>query len=198
MSEFELPEVPSNVPRFGNAFSRWFGRSILRILGWRVTGEIPNEKQVVLAGAPHTSNWDFIIAMSTMLAMGVKLSYLMKKEAFIWPFKGLFMSWGGIPLDRSATTDTVAQITEWFEVHDKVWVAITPEGTRSRVDRWKTGFLRIAESADVPILVVTWDYSSKRLVFDQCFRGSGDHGADAEMLREYLNCKYTARHPEKQ
>ncbi len=194
-SSFILPE---KVPSTGNALTRWLGRTILRSIGWQVKGELPNHAQVVICGAPHTSNWDFIIAMGVSLAMGIKFSYLMKKEAFIWPFRGLFMAMGGIPLDRGSSVDTVQQIAQWYRDHDQVWLAITPEGTRSKVERWKTGFLRIAHQAQVPVFLVGWHYPEKALYLDKLWRTTGDHVKDAEEIRAYLTSRYQGAHPEKQ
>ncbi|MFL0811607.1 MAG: lysophospholipid acyltransferase family protein [Agarilytica sp.] len=193
-----IPQLPNNVPRYGNAFTRWLGRYLLGISGWKISGELPNLPQLVVCGAPHTSNWDFMVAMFTELALGIKFSYFMKEEAFIWPFKGLFMALGGIPLDRSASQDTVGQISQWFETHEKVWIAITPDGTRSKVDKWKTGFLRIAHQAQVPVLLVAWHYPEKTLHLDTLWQPTGDHAADAEHIREYINARYQGKIPENQ
>lgn len=189
----QLRDNAPNVPRAGNVFTRWLGRSILKVLGWRIVGELPNVKHVVVAAAPHTSNWDFIFAMSSIMAVGVKLSYLMKKEAFFWPFKSLFMSLGGIPIDRDASKDRVGQITQWYEKNEKVWVAITPEGTRSKVDTWKTGFLRIAEQAHVPVFLIGFDYQKKHVVLDRIWPTTGNNVNDAELIRRYMTSHYHGR-----
>ncbi len=191
-------EVGENVPAGGNRVSRAIGRAGLRLIGWRVAGELPNVKQLVICGAPHTSNWDFVVAMLVELALGIKFSYLMKKEAFIWPFKSLFMALGGIPLNRGGASDVVKQIAGWYATHDKVWLAITPEGTRAKVDKWKTGFLRIAREADVPVMLAAFHYPEKTLYLDKVWYASGDHVADAEAIREYTIGKFQGAFPEKQ
>ena len=83
--------IPAEVPRIGNSVTRATGKLLLRLLGWRIEGDLPAVPKAVFAVAPHTSNWDFIIAMGTVLALGIKVSYLMKKEAFFWPFKILYI-----------------------------------------------------------------------------------------------------------
>ncbi len=191
-------EIPDNMPRRGNFVTRAIGRTILRFIGWRVTGELPNIKKLVICGAPHTSNWDFISAMGVSLAIGIRFSYLMKKEAFFWPFKGLFMRLGGIPIDRKAAEDTVEQISSWYHQHNSVWLAITPEGTRKKVEKWKTGFLRIAHAADVPVLIVCWHYPEKTMVIDRLWEPSGDHVKDAEDIRAYINQHYQGANPKYQ
>lgn len=192
------PSIPNEVPRMGNAVTRWIGCLCMKLLGWKVRGVFPKEKKMVLAAVPHTSNWDFILAMVAMLGGGVRLSFLMKKEAFFWPFKSLFIKMGGIPTDRSASEDIVQQITRWYDTHDNVWVGITPEGTRSSVKKLKTGFLRIAEKANVPVLLLSWDYPTKTIMLDKIWPTSGDYEQDAEDIKRYLVSKYTGRNSGKQ
>lgn len=170
----------------------------MRLLGWTFKGELPNHPQLVICAAPHTSNWDFIIAMVAALALGVKFSFLMKKEAFVWPFKNLFMAMGGIPLDRGSSANTVDQIAEWYRTHEQVWLAITPEGTRAKVGRWKTGFLRIAHESEVPVLLVAWHYPEKAIYLDKLWYTTGDHGKDAEDIRAYMNARFVGAVPENQ
>lgn len=184
--------------RYALGLVKFIGRALLKLAGWKVVGQFPKEKKLIIAAAPHTSNWDFILAMFAVMALGIKISYLMKKEAFFWPFKNMFMALGGIPLDRSAAEDTVEQIASWYNAHDKVWVVITPEGTRSKVDKWKTGFLRVAEKANVPVMLVAWDYPSKTMHLDKIWQTTGDYYRDIDQMREYINSRYTAKHPDKQ
>ena len=193
-----VPKMPLEAPQYSSKCLRWLGRNLLKSVGWRINGEVPVVPKAVFAAAPHTSNWDFIVGMFVIMALGVKVSYLMKKEAFFWPFKSLFMLLGGIPIDRSAAQDTVEQICTWYEKEEKLWVVITPEGTRARVERWKTGFLRVAHAAQVPVILVAWDYPSKSLNLEKLWHTTGDHDADAEAIREFLLTKYTGKFPEKQ
>ncbi|BFM10445.1 lysophospholipid acyltransferase family protein [Simiduia litorea] len=193
-----VPFLPEKAPRLGNSFSRWLGRSLLRLLGWRLEGELPNEKKLMVALAPHTSNWDFVVAMPIIMALGIKVSYLMKKEAFIWPFSILFRWWGGIPLDRGASGEVVNQVAQWYADHDAVWVAITPEGTRKKVGQYKTGFVRIAHAAGVPIVTIAWDFPSKSMVVDRIWTTTGNHEADAALIREHINSHYRGAAPQLQ
>lgn len=196
--EIIVSHLPPNAPRAGGKIRRWLGRSLLRLMGWRVEGYFPDEPRLVIAAAPHTSNWDFVLAMLVVMSLNVRLSYLMKKEAFIWPVKKLFMQLGGIPVNRGAANDMVDQITCWYKAHDKVWVVITPEGTRSKVGKWKTGFLRIAEGANVPVCLVAWDYPSRRMYIGPCWKTTGRHEEDAEAIRQFYSSHFVGRHPEKQ
>lgn len=193
-----VPFLPENAPRLGNVFSRWLGRSLLRLLGWRLEGELPNKEKVLVALAPHTSNWDFVVAMPVIMALGIKVSFLMKKEAFIWPFSIVFRWWGGIPLDRGASGDVVNQVAQWYADHDAVWVAITPEGTRKKVEQYKTGFVRIAHAAGVPIVTIAWDFPSKSMVVDRIWTTTGNHEADAKLIRDHINRHYRGAQPQLQ
>jgi len=187
-----VPSSPSNMPVMGNACSRFIGRVLLRAMGWKLTGKFPNEPKLMIALAPHTSNWDFVVAMPVIMAVGVKVSFLMKKEAFFWPLNKLFAWWGAIPTERGEANDMVEQVAAWYGAHDQVWVAITPEGTRKKAERWKTGFLRIAYRAEIPVFLVAWDYPNKRLHCDRLFTPTGDHAADLVQIQEHFTQGYTA------
>lgn len=170
----------------------------MKSMGWRIRGELPKHTHLVVAAAPHTSNWDFVVAMAALMGTGVKWSYLMKKEAFFFPFKSLFMRLGGIPIDRSQTEGLIDQVVKAYKTKDKLWLAITPEGTRSKVNEYKTGFLRIAEQAQVPVFIVAWHYPTKEIVLDRIWETTGDINADAEAIREYMNSHFVGKHPHKQ
>ena len=189
-------ELPPNAPQKGNRVTRAIGRGLMRMIGWKMDGKLPNCPKLIIAAAPHTSNWDFIIAMLAVLSVGLKASYLMKKEAFFWPFAGLFKWLGGVPVERNQAGGLVESLASWFANHDKAWLLITPEGTRSKVEKYKTGFLRVAEEASVPVMLVSWDYPTKRLVLEKVWTLTGDHEADCDAIRQYLNNRYVAKVPE--
>jgi len=189
--------LPEEMPRIGNWFTQAVGLLIVKMLGWRLEGEFPSEKKVMVALAPHTSNWDFVVAMPFILALKVKISWLMKKEAFFFPFKGLFMWLGGIPTDRSAPGGMAKQVASQFRGNEKMWVGITPEGTRKKVAKWKNGFLRIANAAGVPILIVAWDFPNKRICVDSLYRPTGDLEVDMREIQRRFN-RYQGRNPEMQ
>lgn len=182
--------IPEQMPQRKPGFSQKFGRFVLRLMGWKLTGQLPNEPRVMVILAPHTSNWDFIIAVAVLLALNLKISFMMKKEAFFWPCKNMFMNFGAIPIDRKEARDVVTQAAGWYKDHDKVWLGITPEGTRSKVTSWKTGFLRIAHAADVPIMLVGMNATQKSVIVDKIVRATGDHETQAEEIRQYMNDKF--------
>jgi len=201
----KVPEqVPEQAPRIGNAFTRFIGRMLLRMVGYKVEGKFANEPKMILIAAPHTSNWDLIIALGTILSLGVRINFMMKKEAFFFPLKGLLMALGGVPLDRSSPKRAVVQTMKQFRNNDKFWLAILPEGTRKPVKVWKAGFIRIARNADVPIYMMGLDSRTKTLHLDKLVLSVDDIRSkpsryaieQAESLRLYAKEKFYGINPE--
>ncbi|MDB2409158.1 1-acyl-sn-glycerol-3-phosphate acyltransferase [Pseudomonadales bacterium] len=187
--------IPEHMPTRNNYFTSRIGKFFWRLSGWRCVGTLPNEKKLMVAAAPHTSNWDFIVGLPIILAVGIKASIMMKKEAFIWPFSLLWHSMGFIPIDRSADKGAVGSAVEHFERSETLWFVIAPEGTRSKTERWKTGFLSIAHQAQVPVLLVSWDFPTKTVHFGKVMRTSGDNQQDLKEIREYFS-QFTGKRPE--
>lgn len=134
------------------------GRWVLRRLDWRAEGVFPDQPRLVVAIAPHSSNWDFVIGAAFLFAFGLRVSFIAKHTLFRWPLGG-FMRWlGGIPVDRAHPENLVEALTAAFSRHRALWVVITPEGTRTEGARFKSGFYRIARAAGVPILPVYFNY----------------------------------------
>ena len=156
-----LPALGTEIPRRESAMMRAFGRGLLRLLGWHVEGEIPNLPKFVIAVAPHTSNWDFVVGMATMFALDLRLSFIGKHTLFEGPFAGLFRWMGGIPVDRSTHHGLVADSVRAFETVDRRILALAPQGTRSPVAHFKSGFLHIARGAGVPVLLAALDYGTR-------------------------------------
>lgn len=198
MSEIQVTSdsqvVPDEMPTMTSPAAQAFGRWFMRLIGWRYEGKLPNERKILVAAAPHTSNWDFVIAVPMILALGVQASILMKKEAFIWPVDKLWRWLGFMPVDRSAANGAVGSVVEHFNRSEKLWFVLAPEGTRSKVVNWKTGFLNIAHQAKVPILLVSWDYPSKTVHFGKLIRTTGDNEKDLAEIRQHFS-QFTGKHP---
>ena len=178
-----------------SAFAMWFGRTILRVLGWRVEGEIPNLERILIIGAPHTSNWDFVYAMAAILALNIKLRWLGKHTIFK-PGVTWFMEWlGGIPVNRSKPESIVDNVARLGEKDKGIVIGLAPEGTRKKVETWKTGFLRIAEAIDCKIFIIGLDFPGKRIVLDQLFEPTGDYDADIATLQAFYR-RYEAKYPD--
>lgn len=196
MAKFDNPFVNEDVPRMGNALSRGMAEGVLKLMGWKVTGEFPQEKKLVYIGAPHTSNWDLVIALASMQAVGLRCSWMMKKQAFFWPLGGLFKKLGGVPIDRSAKTDITTQMADWFAAQDKAYLGITPEGTRSKVESFKRGYLRIAYDAKIPVFLVVVDGENKEVVLDKVWPLTGDIDIDNRDIKAYYDANYKGIRPE--
>ena len=176
-----LPVVGASVPRRGNAATRAFGRAILAAMRWRVEGEVPDLRKFVIAVAPHTSNWDFIVGAGTMFALDLKLTFVGKHTIFRGPIAPLMRWMGGIPVDRRSAHGVVGETVAAFDRADELVLAIAPEGTRRRVERFRSGFLHIARGARVPILLATLDYGTRRVRLGPVIEPGPD--TDAELRR---------------
>ncbi|MCP4417136.1 MAG: glycerol acyltransferase [Chloroflexi bacterium] len=160
-----VPLLGEAIPRWGNWLSCALGRGLLRLFGWKFEGSVPNLPKMVLIGAPHTSNWDFPLAMAGLFALRVRLSWLGKDSFVNSPLKPLLLWLGGVAVDRRAENGVVEQTAVQFRQHDQFLLGLAPEGTRSPVARWKMGFFHIASAANVPIIPVALDYGRKTLGF---------------------------------
>ena len=175
--------LPPLVPRRGNRFTRWLGRALLRLLRWEFTGEFPNLPKMVIIVAPHSSNWDFLVGVGVMFALGFHAHFIGKKELFHGPV-GSLMGWlGGIPVDRGSPQGFVDQMQETLSRHDRVILVVTPEGTRKPVTEWKTGFYRIAHAAGIPIAPVYFDNVTRRVGFFPVMTPTGDADREITALR---------------
>ncbi len=186
MERVPLPALGDRVPRRGNALSRRLARAVLKLAGWHLTGGLPNAPKFVIAVAPHTSNWDFVVAALAREAMGMQARFLGKNALFRPPL-GWLMRWlGGTPVHRDARRGLVGQTARTFAEHDAFVLAIAPEGTRRAVASWRTGFYYIALEAGVPIALATLDYGRKEIVAGPALVPSGDLDADLSTMRSFF------------
>lgn len=155
------PTLGPRVPRRRNPFTRWLGRTVFALLGWRLDGEWPDAPKLIVAVAPHSSNMDFVLAVAVFWGLGLKTSYLAKRSLFQFPLGILMRGLGGIPVDRSSPQGVVDALTAQFRSSAELVVGITPEGTRSGVRQWKSGFARIAQGAGVPVLPAVVNYAER-------------------------------------
>jgi len=135
-----------------------------KILKWKLIGAIdPAIKKCVFIVAPHTSWYDFFMGLMVRRLLGVQINFIAKKELFKPPFGWYFRWVGGTALDRTPNQNKVEAITRIFEEKEIFRLALSPEGTRKKTDRWKTGFYYIARAAQIPIIMVAFDYGSKEV-----------------------------------
>lgn len=193
--KINMPEVEPSIPRRGNRFTRFIGRLTMATSGWSYAGNFPDKPKFIIAIVPHTSNIDFPVGLNVLFSMGLRLDFMGKKSLF-WEPMGTVLRWlGGVPIERSAAGGTVGQAIKEFNERDQFVLVITPEGTRSKVDHWKTGFYHIAAGAEVPIVPAGFDYSTKTIKIGPPLMPSGDMEADFAKLREFY-ADIVAKYPE--
>jgi len=178
-----IPIIGGNVPTKKIYFLPWIGKFIFAIFGWGFKNEIPNIPKFVIIFGPHTSNWDFVFGIAAVFILGVKISWLGKQPLFRKPFGGIARWLGGIPIDRSSSHGMVDTMINQYKSMDEFILAIAPEGTRKKVKKWKSGFYRIATGADVPILMVCFDYNNKIIRFGPLIYPSGNLNTDIEAMQ---------------
>lgn len=158
---------------------RGFSRIMLKVLGWRVVGSMPDDiKQCVLIAAPHTSNWDMPLSLMIAFALDTQLHWVGKQSIFKFPFSGLMRWMGGIPVDRSHANNMVDASIAKFKEYPELRIMMAPEGTRARVKQWKSGFYHIAHGAQVPIALAFVDYKNKCGGIGKFMTTSGDYDKD--------------------
>ncbi len=190
-----LIDIPDAVPQRGNRLTRFIGQLYTALMGWKYAGEFPDLPKFVMIIAPHTSNIDFPLGLAPLFTLGLRLSFMAKSSLF-WEPLGTYMRWlGGAAIERKATGGYVQAAIAQFEQRDQFILAITPEGTRTKVDRWKTGFYHIAQGAGVPILPLIFDYSRREFRFEELLIPSDDMEGDIKILQSYYNAGQ-ARKPE--
>lgn len=159
----------------------------LRLMGWSIEGDFPQLKKFILVVFPHTRGMDFIVGVLTRAVLNEKINYIGKKELFN-PFTGwFFRALGGAPINRGSNENKVLAIAKIFKEKKFFRVAIAPEGTRKKVDHWKTGFYYIAMEAEVPILLVHFNYTSKKVSFLKLFYPTGDIEKDLKEIKSHYN-----------
>ncbi len=188
--ELEAPLLP----RRKKGLMQVLGKIVLRLLGWRIEGELPNVAKAVLIAAPHTSNWDFVVGVAAMHELRLQIQWLGKDTLFRPPFDRFFRWMGGTPVDRNSAHGVVQETVDLFKNADSLLLGLSPEGTRKRVTHWRSGFYRIAVQAGVPILPVAFDYSRKRVVLGQLLNPA-DAETDFETLRGFYSTM-KGKHPD--
>lgn len=189
-------QAESPIPQWGGPLSRALGRGLLRLLGWKLDVHLPPAPKLVVLCAPHTSNWDGVLAVTAMLALGIRVHWFGKDSLFRWPFKGLLIWLGGVPIARGNAQNVVDQTAAIFAQRERFYVGVAPEGTRSRAPVWKSGFYRIALAAGAPILPAYLDYARKCIGTAPALTASGDYEADLETLQSFYR-GVTPKHPER-
>jgi len=162
---------------------------ILRVFGWRLVGELPRLKKYVIIIGPHTSNWDFFIFVLVKYHFRIKVSFIGKHTIFIGPIGWALRKLGGIPVKRTSAHNVVDKIVEEFLVRDAMVFALSPEGTRSYLDHWKSGFYHIARKANVPVQTAFLDVDTKRIGWGPLLYLTDDRDKDLKKIAEFYSDK---------
>ena len=177
-------KIQHNGPASG-LLSYWIGRLWMRLFGWDVVGQIPPGEKFVLIGAPHTSNWDFPLGLSTLYILRMKASWIGKDTLFKKPFGGIMRRLGGIAINRDSPHGVVDQIAKQLRKTNKCAIAMAPSGTRKRRYYWKSGFYWIAHAAQVPILCGYLDYAQRKICLGPSFVPTGNVKEDMDRIRDF-------------
>ena len=170
-------------------------RALLKLGGWTAVVDDNLPPQALVIAAPHTSNWDAVWALVYKVATGLEIRWFAKKSLFWFPLGNLLSLLGGIPLDRKRAGSAVDQAVAMYRENDQFYFGLAPEGTRSLADHWKTGFYRIAEAADVPIVLGFLDYGNKRVGTGPTIKLTGDKEQDLAVMGEFYT-GIEGRHPD--
>jgi len=182
-------DLPPQAPRRPRGLVAALGRLILWLGGWKMRGAWPNVPRLVVLAAPHSSAWDGLWGLSAKMAMGVEVKFMAKAELFHglsgWLLGPILRALGAIPIDRSSPAGLVNEVAARFAGADQFWLVLAPEGTRRRVERWKTGFWRIARAANVPVVCAYFHYPERVIGIGECFDLTDDLEADMAKIRTY-------------
>jgi 1-acyl-sn-glycerol-3-phosphate acyltransferase len=161
----------------------------LRLAGWHVVLAEPVPLHCVVVFYPHTSNWDFAIGLCAKWVVGIAFRWVGKDTLFRTPLRRLFERWGGIPVNRRQRTGFIEQMREAFAAHEDFRLVIAPEGTRSRTERWRSGFYHLALAAGVPVGLAFIDYAHREIGIGGFVELSADPEADMAALAGFYATK---------
>ena len=174
-------QIPESFRANRSRFFQWLGRSVLSILGWKVTGIITNDQaknNLVVIVAPHTSNWDGILGIAALAGLDAKITFIGKDTVFKYGLGPFLRYVGGIPVNRKNPGGIIKDVIDQLKIRKGSLIAMSPEGTRAKVKEWKTGFLRIASEKKADIVPASLDFKKKEILLGEIFKPSGDNTKD--------------------
>jgi 1-acyl-sn-glycerol-3-phosphate acyltransferase len=170
-----------------STFLHYLTKFLLYLVGWKVEGQLPDLPKFVLIGAPHTSNWDFVMFLAVIFDLRANVRFIGKAELFREPF-GWFFHWcGGIPVDRRKSQGLVEQMVKACQKSDRFILTIAPEGTRHKVREWKMGFYHIAKTAGIPVVLAIVDGARKVVRVGQIFNPTEDMEGDMKLIKGFFS-----------
>ena len=178
-----------------------FAKNVLRWKGWKFVGEVEaiqrwqDTQKCVLIVAPHTSISDYVIGYFSLAALEKKASFLINKKFFFFPLNLILKAYGGIPVETGKDKDFLQQIAELFEKSNRVFLTITPEGTRKKVTRWRKGFYQLTQATNAPLLLGALDYKEKHIILGNVFTITNDFNADMKEIGKFYQ-DVSGKYPE--
>ncbi len=168
----------------------------LKFFGWKAVGTVPSLTHCIFIAAPHTSNWDLPHTIAVCWALDMRISWVGKSSLFKFPFV-TFLKWmGGVPVIRDQKLSQVQRIAETLKREKKMFLVISPPGTRTKMDHWKSGFYHISREANVPVLCGFLDWSKKEGGIGPLVTPTGDVKLDMDKIREFygpINGRFPAQ-----
>ncbi|MCB1647510.1 MAG: 1-acyl-sn-glycerol-3-phosphate acyltransferase [Pseudomonadales bacterium] len=177
-----------------SAFAHFFGKLVIRLSGWKVTGEAPDARDMMIVAAPHTSNWDAILLLGAAYTLNLRINWLVKNNLFVPVLGSILRYFGGVPVERSRNTNMVQRLVDEISNGTGTALVVPPAGTRGYTDHWKSGFYRIALAADIPVVCGFLDYDKKIAGLGPSFRLTGNVTEDMDRLRAFYE-PITGRYP---
>ena len=171
------------------------GKFFLTITGWKFKGDIPRSDRIILVAGPHTSNWDFLLALAFIFGLNLNVFWIGKHTLFKNGFSKIMRKLGGIPVDRASPELLMNEVSHIVKRQQGVIIAISPEGTRKKVERLKSGFLRIAKTTNSQILLAGIDFESKLIHLGKLFEPSGNTESDLKNVHNYFR-QFKGKRPE--
>lgn len=178
-------QLPEQMPAFPDRLGRRLCRALVKLCGWHLVGDFPDVPKLVMIAAPHSSWWDGIWGLLIKIAVGANIHFMGKQELFVGPVGWILRRMGGMPIDRHAAKGVVEQMVDAFNDSSSLWLGIAPEGTRKKVDKWRTGFWHIARQARVPVFPIAFHYPDKAIHLGPLFELSDDMPEDLKQLRQF-------------
>lgn len=194
VSSLAFPVLPEQVPSRGSDSTKKIFKQIYTTQGWQIHGNIPNIPKALLIAAPHTSNIDGWYGLLAMLGLGLKITIMAKHTLFDTPF-GKFFRWAGmIPVNRQHPDGLLEHLTQEIHRNEKIWIALAPEGTRKHAGKWKSGFYRLAYAANIPLVLVAFDYQHKAIRILGTFECTGHYEQDLAIILNHYQGNFSPKH----
>lgn len=161
--------------------SRW----LLARMGWTLVGRTPEPLHTVMVASPHTTNWDFPMALLIGWSLELNMRWLGKKELFGPGYGWVLRRLGGVPVARGAAGNLVGELVELFPPGKRLTIVVPVSGTRGHTEYWKSGFYRIARGAGVPVVPAFVDYERRVCGTGEPVQLTGDVAADMDRFRDF-------------